>query len=208
MKELIENAFTGVNIIPTVLLILSLIYWLTVIIGIIDLDFFDFDLNIDGDLGNSMEGFQSILAFFNLKEIPIMVLASLISLVFWILSMFVQVLPIPVGGLINGLLLIPLFIVSLFVAKIITIPLKGIFKQSYNELPQIEEEVVGRLVNVLCDIKDGRLGQAEIERDGANILVNVKAEFKEDDFYKNEEAYVSKKDAYKNVYYIVKTYNK
>ena len=139
MKELIENAFTGVNIIPTVLLILSLIYWLTVIIGIIDLDFFDFDLNIDGDLGNSMEGFQSILAFFNLKEIPIMVLASLISLVFWILSMFVKVLPIPVGGLINGLLLIPLFIVSLFVAKIITIPLKGIFKQSYNELPQIEE---------------------------------------------------------------------
>ena len=97
MKELIENAFTGVNIIPTVLLILSLIYWLTVIIGIIDLDFFDFDLNIDGDLGNSMEGFQSILAFFNLKEIPIMVLASLISLVFWILSMRVKVLPIPVG---------------------------------------------------------------------------------------------------------------
>ncbi|WP_195989582.1 hypothetical protein [Clostridium sp. D53t1_180928_C8] len=206
MRELIENAFTGVNIIPTVLLILSLIYWLTVIIGIIDLDFFDFGL--DGDLGNSMEGFQSILVFFNLKEIPIMVLTSVISLVFWILAMFLKILPIPVGGLINGLLLVPLFIASLFVAKLITIPLKGIFKESYNEIPEIEEEVVGRLVNVLCDIKDNRLGQAEIEREGANILINVKAEFKEDTFYKNEEAYVSKKNYEKNIYYIVKTYNK
>ena len=206
MKELIENAFAGVNIIPTVLLILSLIYWLTVIIGIIDLDLFDFD--IDGDLGNTMEGFQSILAFFNLKEIPIMVLASVISLVFWILAMFLKILPIPSGGLINGLLLIPLFIASLFVAKFITIPLKGLFKENYNELPELEEEVVGRLVNVICNIEDGRLGQAEIERDGANILINVKSEFKEDVFYKNEEAYVSKKDDKKSLYYIVKTYKK
>ena len=47
MSELINNAFTGVNIIPTVLLMLVLIYWLTVILGIIDIDFFDFDIDFD-----------------------------------------------------------------------------------------------------------------------------------------------------------------
>lgn len=208
MGELIENALTGVNIIPTVLLVLCLLYWLTVIIGIIDLDLFGFDLDFDADLGNSLEGFQSILAFFNLKEIPIMVIASVTALVFWIMAMFIKIIPIKTGGLINGLLLVPLFILSLFIAKLLTTPLKGIFKQSYDELSIVEEEVVGQLVNVLSEVKDGRLGQAEIERDGANILINVKAEFKEEVFYKTEEAYVSKKDNEKNVYYIVKTYRK
>ena len=122
--------------------------------------------------------------------------------------MFIKIIPIKPGGLINGLLLIPLFILSLFISKFLTTPLKGIFKQSYDELPIVEEEVVGQLVNVLSEVKDGRLGQAEIEREGANILINVKAEFKEEIFYKNEEAYVSKKDDEKNLYYIVKTYRK
>lgn len=206
MRELMENAFTGVNIIPTLLLCLILLYWITVIIGIIDLDFFDFDIDLDA--GNSMEGFQAILAFFNIKEIPIMIVISILSLFFWILSMLIYLLPITPGGLVNGILLIPTLAISLFMTKLVTWPLKGLFKNIYKEIPVEEEEVIGQLVTVSCDIKDGRLGQGEIKRDGASILINVKSEFDKDIFEKYEEAYVTKKDEDKNIYYIVKTYSK
>lgn len=207
MSELINNAFTGVNIIPTILLILVLIYWLTVILGIIDIDFFDFDIDFDiADGTDGLDGLQGILAYFNLKEIPLMIILSILSLVFWILSMLLYLLPIKAGGLINGLLLILTLIISAFITKLISLPLKGLFKNMYYKGKEDEEKVIGHLVSLCCNLEKGRLGQAEVKQDGASILINVKCEFTEDKFEKNEEAFVTKKDDEKNIYYIAKVY--
>ena len=62
MSELFENAVTGVNIIPTVLLGLIIIYWITVILGALDIDFLDIDL--DG-AENTTGPFYAVLAFLN-----------------------------------------------------------------------------------------------------------------------------------------------
>lgn len=207
MSELINNAFTGVNIIPTILLILVLIYWLTVILGIIDIDFFDFDIDFDiADCAEGLDGLQAILAYFNLKEIPLMVILSILSLVFWILSMLLYLLPITPGGLLNGVLLIPTIIMSFFMTKLMSSPLKGLFKNMYYKGTEDEEKVIGHLVILCCDLEKGRLGQAEVKQEGASILINVKCEFTEDKFKKNEEAFVTKKDDDKNIYYIAKVY--
>ncbi|AOR23754.1 OB-fold-containig protein [Clostridium taeniosporum] len=200
MNELIKNALTGVNIIPTVILGLVLLYWITVIIGVIDLDLLEFDFQVD----SHAEVFQGILVFLNLGEIPFMVVLSILSLVFWILSMMLYRLPVEPGGFINGLLLIPTLIISLLITKIITKPLKVLFKRDYEEEIAQEGGVVGQLVILVSNIKEGRLGQGEIERDGASLLINVKAENEEDVFEKHEEAYVYRKDDDKNIYYIIK----
>lgn len=199
MSELIQNALTGVNIIPTVLLGLVLFYWITVIIGVIDFDFleFDFDVDIDADV------FQGILVFLNLKEIPFMVFFSILSLIFWILSMMLYRMPITPGGFINGLILLPILIISLLVTKVITKPLKKLFKKDYEDIAP-NGGVIGQLVTLISNIKEGRLGQGEIKRDGASLLINVKAEKEEETFNKNEVAYVFRKDDNKNIYYIIK----
>lgn len=206
MRELIENAFTGVNIIPTVLLIIVLFYWLIVIIGIIDLDLFDFDIDLDA--ADNLEGFQGILVFFNVAQVPFMVVLSILILSFWVISMWIYLLPIKPGGIVNGLLFIPAIILSLVVTKSVTNGIKGLFKSVNVEENKEEDVINGQLLTLLCDVKYGRLGQGEIKRDGASILINVKAEFEEDSFKKYEEAYVTKKDDEKNIYYIVKTYSK
>ncbi|WP_238906845.1 OB-fold-containig protein [Clostridium sp. YIM B02506] len=199
MSELINNAVKGVNIIPTVLLGLVLLYWITVIIGVFDFDLFelDFDVDVDADV------FQGILVFLNLRDIPFMVFFSILSFIFWILSMMLYRLPITPGGFINGLILIPIFIVSLLVTKIITKPLKKLFKKDYEDIAP-NGGVVGQLVTLITNIEDGRLGQGEIKRDGASLLINVKAEKDDDIFIKNEIAYVYRKDEDKNIYYIIK----
>ncbi len=208
MSELFNNALTGVNIIPTILLGFVLFYWLTVIIGVIDFDLFDIDVDIDGDFdvdaGGDIGPFHAFLAFLNLSELPFMLVFSVIVLVFWILAMFMFLLPITPGGLTNGLLLIPAFIVSSLIAKIITNPLKKIFKKVYQEELNQGEPIVGQIITLMCDLKDGRLGQGEIKREGASILINVKQYDENETFIKGEEAYVTKKNDEKNVYYIIK----
>lgn len=48
------------------------------------------------------------------------------------------------------------------------------------------------------------MGQGEIKREGASILINVRQYDNEETFEKGEEAYVIKKDDEKNIYYIIK----
>ncbi|MGL5353153.1 MAG: hypothetical protein ACRDA5_07490 [Clostridium sp.] len=201
MAELIKNAITGVNIIPTVLLGIVLVYWIIVIIGAIDIDFLDFDLDLDGDIDGGP--FYALLAFLNLDKFPVMFIISIACLNFWIIAMLVYYLPISRGGLLNGILLIPILIVSLLITRIITNPLKGIFN-NLNVKDDRANEITSQLCKLNCDVKNGRLGQANIERDGASLLINVKSEYEEDEFVKDEEAYVKRKDSEKNIYYIIK----
>ncbi|GKX31897.1 hypothetical protein SH1V18_43770 [Vallitalea longa] len=199
--ELLKNAVTGVNIIPTALLGLILLYWITVIIGAFDFDFLDIDMDIGADNSGP---FYAILAFLNVGELPFMLILSIFILNFWILSMLMYYLPfVAVGGLLNGILLIPAMIISIFITKYETIPLKGIFKYS-NMQDNRNDQVTTQLCILMCDVKDGRLGQAKIKRDGASIVINVKSEYDEETFNKDETAFVNRKDTHKDIYYIVK----
>lgn len=199
--ELLKNAVTGVNIIPTALLGLILLYWITVIIGAFDFDFLDIDMDIGADNSGP---FYAILAFLNVGELPFMLILSIFILNFWILSMLMYYLPfVAVGGLLNGILLIPAVIISIIITKYETIPLKGIFKYS-NMQDNRGNQITRQLCILMCDVRDGRLGQAEIKRDGASIVINVKSEYEGEIFNKDETAFVNRKDEQKDIYYIVK----
>lgn len=203
MGTVISYAFTGANLIPTILLILVLIYWITVILGVIDFDFLDIDIDLDLDAGESLEGFQAILAFLNLRDMPVMIVFSILTLIFWVLSMFLYILPITPGGFLNGICLIPVFVVSVLLTKVVSNPLKKVFRNSHASAESQEAAIIGQFVTMTCDLTDHRLGQAEVHRDGASILINVKGEIEGETFHKQEEVYVTRKDD-RDVYYIVK----
>jgi hypothetical protein len=202
MPELLKNAFTGANIIPTVLLILVVLYWIIAIIGVLDFDFLDFDIDLDGGDGP----FYGILAFLKVGELPFMFVFSILILNFWIIAMLMYYLPITPGGRVNTILLIPAIILSTFITKLELFPLKVIFKNSslQGDGDNRENAVIGQLCILKCEVKNGRLGQAEIKRDGGDLLVNVKSEYEGMTFRKDEVAFIIRKDIDKNIYYIVK----
>ncbi|MEM7108508.1 MAG: hypothetical protein AAF519_09810 [Bacteroidota bacterium] len=47
MQAFLDLAFSGVNLIPTVLLLFIIVYWLIVIIGVIDIDTLDIDFEAE-----------------------------------------------------------------------------------------------------------------------------------------------------------------
>jgi hypothetical protein len=201
MSELLRNAFMGGNLIPTVLLILIVVYWITVIIGVIDLDFLDFDLEIEG--GDSTGPFHALLGFLKIGDIPIMFSFSILILNFWIIAMFLYYLPITPGGVINTLLLLPVLILSGFITKFEILPFRSILRNNSNQ-ENDEFEVLKQLCKLKCDVNTNSLGQAEIERDGASVIINVKPEFEEETFRKDEIACVFRKDGNRDLYYIIK----
>ena len=203
MGTLFEFAFKGVNLIPTILFILILVYWITVIIGVLDFDFLDFDMDFDLDAGDGLEGIQGLLAFLNLKDMPVMIVFSVITLIFWVISMLLYFLPITHGGWINGICLIPAFVVSIMLTKIITNPLKGIFSETHENAKGEKNGLIGEFVTMTTNLTGERIGQAEARRDGASILVNVKCDIVGETIKKGEEVYVTRKDD-RDIYYIIK----
>ncbi len=205
MLELFKSAITGVNIIPTVLLGLIILYWLTVIIGAIDIDLFDFDIDLDIPEGEIITNpFHGFLAFLNVGEIPFMLVLSIFSLCLWTISMIIGVFPIVSEGFVNTILIIPNIIVSLFLTKAVTHPLKGLFKGLMRD-EESDVKIEGQLCTLLCDVKYGRLGQAEIERLGSSILINVKVQDEEETLLKGDKAIVLKKMEARS-YYIIKKF--
>ncbi|RMG67737.1 MAG: hypothetical protein D6722_12680, partial [Bacteroidetes bacterium] len=105
MTELYELSISPPNLPYTILLGLMVVYWLTVIIGAIDLDFLDFDVDVDTDVdvdaevdtevevdgeadgagGVSGAGwFLTTASFFNLGSVPFMIFMSFLCLSLWV----------------------------------------------------------------------------------------------------------------------------
>lgn len=117
MLELWENAISAPNVFLTAMLSLVLLYWLSVIVGALDMKSLDIDVDVDadidagGDLGNKTlplpdknvtipdknvgagDGggiFLGLLRFFNFGRVPFMVVLSILFLSLWSLSMVVN----------------------------------------------------------------------------------------------------------------------
>jgi len=210
MIDLIQTAFSPVNAVVTVLLILNLIYWITVILGALDVDFLDVelfdsgleagpdvDLDAEGDLDLDMSQhgvLRSIMHFFYVGEVPIMLLSSILILSMWTLCMFGNHYFNPGSSL---LLAVPVytisFVVSLLICRISAMPLKKVYDM-FNKDYNAPKKVIGRICIVATTSVSDKMGQAEVKTKGAPIVLNVISDG-EHVFHKGDEAVVVARDS-------------
>lgn len=209
MVELIQAAFSPVNLVFTVLLILIVTYWVTVIIGVMDVELFDVDLP-DGDVDLDAEGnidaegsgmFRSILQFFYVGEVPIMLLFSILILSIWAMGMIgnhyfnpanLMILALPVYGV--------SLIASLFVCKVIAMPIKK-FYDMFNKDYNAPRKTMGRICTVVTSTVSDQMGQAEVKTRGAPIILNVVSD-SDHVFHKGDEAVIVAHDKERGIYKI------
>jgi hypothetical protein len=179
MIELLHFAFAPVNIPFTLLLILVLLYWITVIIGVIDLGSFHIhhDLYVDKGINVEVDGVGGwwgvVLAFFNVGSVPFTVVVSFAALFLWVGSILGNYY-LDGPGWVSLLLFVPNLVVSLLLTKLITNPLKWIFREETNEVER-NQQVIGRTCTVLLPANDKKIGQAEVAiQRGAPLLLTVK----------------------------------
>ena len=185
MQELFEAAISNVNLLPTGLMVFISIYWLTVIAGVLDTDFLDFDIDIDADvdldadvdvdtdISGAAASLNNILAFFNLGKIPLMIFLSFLILPIWILSVLVNHYTGNTSLLMSTVFLIPIFLGSLFIAKFCTMPFIKLFSKLDEHIDK-NITIVGKVATMLLPATTDKSGQAEIKTDGTTLRLTVK----------------------------------
>lgn len=187
MNEVLTYSFESVNLFPTVLLIITILYWLAVMLGALDMGFLDFDLDADFetdvevevDIGSEVDGdvsagfLQTFLSFFNLGKVPVMVFFSALSISFWLITINVN----HILG-INSLLVLPVyvagFVTSMFIGKFLTFPLVPVFK-SLNKEGKSKYDLTGALGTTNLMLKPGELGQAKVTKDEETYTIKIKS---------------------------------
>ncbi|GHA74736.1 OB-fold-containig protein [Pontibacter akesuensis] len=182
MTELLQAAFSSVNIIPTAFLVFVLLYWVAVIFGLLDLDFFNveieadlaLDSGVDADGVSAVSWLNHALAFFNLGRIPLMLFLTFVALPFWVISILANYYLLGNVALLGWLLLLPMFILSLFVSKILTTPFVHLYAVLEKEHPS-SVTIIGQVCTVILPTSTTELGQASVPTSGAPLLLNVKS---------------------------------
>jgi hypothetical protein len=228
MIELYREAISPPNLLYTLLLGIVLIYWLTVILGALDLDFLDFDLDTDIDVdvdldvdvdvdmdvdtdvdvdadtdvdaGGGPGFFIQSAAFFNVGSIPFMIFLSVLFLSMWTCSVLANYYIGNAYSWFFWAFLIPNFIGSLFITKVLTMPFKS-FHSKVNQEVISKKDLVGKICKVTLMASPDKSGQAEINFDDQNFRINVRSTGKES-ISKGSQAIIVEYDPDKNYYLI------
>ena len=207
MNELLDAAVSPANFMITALAVFILIYWITVIIGLFDIDLFDFDIDFDADAevdGVSVTWLNSVLAFFNLGQVPVMIFFTFLIMPAWALSIIVND-AIGNSSFLLGLpILFGVLFVSLFIAKVLTTPFVKIFGK-LGKSDSKSEVLIGKVCTVTISTNSKKTGQAMVESSGAPFLLNVKS-IEGHSLKKGQSALVLDFVEAKNVY-LIEPYN-
>jgi len=198
MTEFFNFAFAPANLFYSLLLCIILIYWMTVFLGALDLDFLDFDIDTDVDMdvdvdvdvdidadvdvdsevetdvsGGGGGLFLSALSFFNIGMVPFMIFVSVLVLSMWAIAIFFNN---TIQNTTNfGLWIAPIFISGLFVSKIFTAPFKAMHKRM-TKTAVSKKQLVGKIAKVTLSISNGKAGQAELNYEDSHFLLTVRSE--------------------------------
>lgn len=183
LDELIDVSFNPANTVLSILLILSVVYWiLTMVTGVGDYDIdFDTDIDADFDAPDGMvevpqdpSSFIQFLKFLNLDIIPITFFLTLVLLFTWLINVNISFF-IPLPFWMYFITIVPAFLASLFLTKYMIMPLKPFFKE-INHKGEVAYDYLGRVGILKSSIENDKLGMLEIiiNKDPIKLLVKSK----------------------------------
>lgn len=192
MSLFLEQLMAFPTVFFTALLAISLVYWLFVIIGALDIDLFHLDLDGDGvadalfeTAGGAAEAaheglsLAGLAGWLGLRSAPFTVIMSVIALAGWAFSMLgVQYLgPLLSAVLPSWLTAVTLFVVAFFAAipvtRFLARPLGALF---HTHEAERREDFVGRTCRVETGSVDERFGQAAVEDGGSWSKIQVRTD--------------------------------
>lgn len=211
MNDFFHFIFSSPNLIATIVLSFCFVYWLIVIIGLIDLDMLDLDIDVDVDTdpaGASGEvgiaWLNKVLHFFNLGRIPFMLWLSIIMLIAWSLVVIINYSLSINSFLIGTLIFLAAFVVAMLIAKPLTFPLVKMFDKM--EESEGLKSYVGKIGEVMYANRDNTPGEIEIVHDGSRLRIFVLPSSAEIVLHKNQKVLVIGPSDREKIY-LVEPYN-
>jgi hypothetical protein len=187
MDTFLANLTTFPVVVYTFLLMLVIFYWLMAFLGIVDIDIFDADIEIETDFETEVsinpdaEGLSGLAGFmlnWGLTGVPITVVISLLIVTSWLIcylatSLIFNYIPIGIIRYVLGAgLLFVCFAVSIPLTAWSIRPIKGLFIAH----TAIKKDA---LVGLECEVTTGKVneefGQASLEDGEAGMILSIRA---------------------------------
>lgn len=178
--------------IPSVLLLVVIIYWIMAVIGLVDIDIFNghgpigdvghighghghVDIHHDGEHSAESGLLASAVLSLGLSGVPLSIVISVLILFTWSLTYLCQrylllALPDVLRWGFGVVALLGSFIVSLPVGVLLLRPLRGAFVV-HNALSN--EHLVGKACRILTLEVTGKFGQAQVRDNGSGYNIRV-----------------------------------
>lgn len=204
MADFLNIVSSFPTVVFTVLLGVILLYWLLAILGAVDIDVLDMDLDVDTDISN-VGGLTGLLSTLGLSGPPVTVTLSVLTILSWLFSYFSSAYLLVLvpwdmfREFIGAGLLVGCFIVSIPVTAQVIKPLKGLFVV---HSAKSKSHFIGATCKITTLEVSETFGQAEIDDGQARIIVSVRANTP-NALTKGDKAKVTSYDKEKGTYEVV-----
>lgn len=199
-------------VIYTGLLVLCVLYWLFAAIGLLAIDFLNFDIDVDIDIDAShgdmpSTGLGGLLMKFGFNQVPFTLIITLISLIGWIISYFAfQLLLLPfydkpwIYYPVGSVVFIIVFVLAVYITAYIIRPVRRLFEQL--NTTNDNKALIGQTVIIRSSIVNKDKGEAIYEDGGAGLILQVRCD-ESYQFKRNDKAVLLNYDAINNSYQII-----
>lgn len=201
MYTFLQNSLTFPTVVYSGLLVIVLVYWLTAIMGIVDIDLLEGDADGIADSTTDAGGW---LHKFKLNGIPLTVSISFVILVSWVVC-FLGVhwiypmidsewIQIAIGF---WLLVLTPFISIEIIAPLLK-PLKSLF---HKEPERTAQDLLGHYVTVRTNKVTPQFGEGEYHDGGAGLILKIRAP-EPNSIQRGAKVRLSRYDATTNTYQV------
>lgn len=175
MNLFFQNSLAFPSIIFSALLIIISFYWLCAAFGLLDIDLF----NIDSELDVDATGFAGWLTKLGLAGIPVTIILTFFTLIGWFISYFTHywiISTIETSFIYYLVGFVALIIISFISLNLTAVCLKPIRKKlmSRNK-PKSVHQLIGKLAIVRSANVAENKGEAVLEDGGAGLILQIRA---------------------------------
>ncbi|MCH9694549.1 MAG: DUF1449 domain-containing protein [Gammaproteobacteria bacterium] len=214
MDPFYENISSFPTLIYTVLLVVCIFYWAGAVLGFVDLDVIDLDLDSfdtsGGDVGSDSphstpDVLAGLMLRFGLVGVPVTISVSILALIGWLLCYYTVhfVFPFVPGSFLKFAAGIPVLVGTLYVSAMITgvliRPLRPLFQKATQETIK---QVLGQTAVVRTSRVDNEFGEATLEDGGAGLILKVRTTG-ENRFAKGDKVVIYEKLSEQNIYRVI-----
>ena len=213
MNEFFLVIFSFPTAIFTVFFGVTLLYWLSAMLGLVDIEVLDFDLSDAEDptslRASGEQGFAETFAGFLLKVglngVPVTIVFTGLTIVGWFVSYYLSYFSISFFGYgwiryITGL---PIFLFSLYIAVLTTAQLIKPLRKFFIKIDQhVEKKILGQVAIVRSSKVDSASGEANFDDGGAGLIVKVRSNGDEI-FFRGDRVVLLEYLAEKNFYRVI-----
>jgi hypothetical protein len=179
MDPFYQNISSFPTAIFTFILAICVLYWLLAVLGVVDIDMLDID--VDLDLGNEAatpNAMAGVMLKFGLNGVPVTIIISFLSLFGWLASYYsVHYLsPLIPEGLLYSLFGLLVLIIAFWVAVLLTTMVVKLLSPFFKKIEQQTfKNILGQSAVVRTSKVTTSFGEAFLDDGGAGLILKVRS---------------------------------